>query len=106
MKGYCDGCKPKSAAAMLDQRRGSSSERGYGARWQKARAAYLRAHPLAVDWFGTHDGRVFAAEELDHIVPHRGDMKLFWDASNWQGLTKADHSRKTAMEDGGFGRKC
>jgi 5-methylcytosine-specific restriction protein A len=31
-------------------------------------------------------------------------MKLFWDSDNWQGLTKADHDRKTALEDGGFGR--
>ncbi len=27
-------------------RRGSSAQRGYGSRWQKARAAYLAAHPL------------------------------------------------------------
>ena len=23
------------------------------------------------------------AEVVDHIVPHRGDGKLFWDEGNW-----------------------
>lgn len=77
--------------------------RGYGSRWQKASDGYLRAHPIAVDWFGDHDGRVFAAEVTDHIVPHKGDMKLFWDSDNWQGLTKRDHDRKTAYENSGLG---
>jgi 5-methylcytosine-specific restriction enzyme A len=82
----------------------SSTERGYGSRWQKAAAAYLAAHPIAVDYFATHAGVVYAAEVVDHIIPHRGDMTLFWGPTNWQGLTKADHDRKTASEDGGFGR--
>lgn len=30
-------------------------------------------------------------------------MSLFWDRTNWQGLCKQCHSRKTAAEDGGFG---
>lgn len=99
-RGYCDACRGK---AVEKQRRPSSTERGYGYRWQRASKAWLRAHPLAVDWFKEHDGRVVLAEVVDHIVPHRGDMKLFWDPGNWQGLTKADHDRKTATEDGGFG---
>lgn len=98
---YCEACKAKGKGR---ETRKTSAQRGYGYRWQKASAAYLRAHPIAVDWFKTHDGRIFAAELVDHIVPHRGDMKLFWDPKNWQGLTKADHDRKTATEDGGFGR--
>ena len=36
---------------------------------------------------------------VDHIVPHRGDQKLFWDKSNWQPLCKACHDRKTWRED-------
>jgi 5-methylcytosine-specific restriction protein A len=107
VRGLCDACvkRGRTQATTHEARRGSSTERGYGYRWQKASKAYLRAHPIAVDWFREHGGRVYAAEVVDHIVPHRGDMKLFWDPSNWQGLTKRDHDRKTAMEDGGFGRK-
>jgi len=66
---------------------------------------YLQAHPIAIDYFETHNGVVYLAEVVDHIIPHRGDMKLFWDRNNWQGLTKADHDCKTALEDSGFGRR-
>jgi 5-methylcytosine-specific restriction enzyme A len=101
VSGYCDACRAKGAGREV---RKTAAQRGYGYRWQKASQAYLKAHPIAVDWFDEHNGRVFAAEVVDHIKPHKGDMKLFWDPSNWQGLTKADHDRKTALEDGGFGR--
>jgi 5-methylcytosine-specific restriction enzyme A len=103
-RGYCDVCRPSSPRVISERERGNANARGYGRRWQKASKAWLQAHPIAVDWFKDHGGRVFAAEVVDHIIPHRGDMKLFWDPGNWQGLTKKDHDRKTAMEDGGFGR--
>lgn len=100
-RGYCAACLAKGAGKDT---RPSAAQRGYGYRWQKTSKAYLQAHPIAVDWFGEHGGRIYPAEVTDHIVPHKGDMTLFWDPKNWQGLTKADHDRKTAMEDGGFGR--
>jgi 5-methylcytosine-specific restriction enzyme A len=103
-RGYCAACRPSSQAAVSEKARGSAASRGYGRAWQKAAAAYLRIHPIAVDWFNEHGNRPQLAQVVDHIVPHRGDMKLFWDSSNWQGLTKTDHDRKTAIEDGGFGR--
>ena len=43
---------------------------------------------------------------VDHLVPHRGDRLLFWDASNWQSLCESCHNRKTARADGGFGREA
>lgn len=104
-RGYCEGCRAKSPAAISERTRGSASERGYGRRWQKARNAYLARHPLCIDPYGVHSVHMVAATDLDHIVPHKGDMTLFWDALNWQALCKACHSRKTAAEDGGFGRK-
>lgn len=45
------------------------------------------------------------AEVVDHIQSHKGDMRLFWDESNWQPLCKRHHDIKTASEDGGFGNK-
>jgi 5-methylcytosine-specific restriction endonuclease McrA len=38
------------------------------------------------------------AAEVDHIRAHNGDLRLFWDRSNWQGLCKPCHSRKTLAE--------
>jgi 5-methylcytosine-specific restriction enzyme A len=95
---HCSACLGKGKGR---EQRKSATERGYGAKWQKASKAYLKAHPIAVDYFGEHGGRFYAAEVVDHIKPHKGDMKLFWDSNNWQGLTKRDHDRKTALEDGG-----
>jgi 5-methylcytosine-specific restriction protein A len=34
----------------------------------------------------------------DHIVPHEGDERLFWDELNWQPMCYSCHSRKTASE--------
>ena len=82
--------------------RPSAAARGYGSRWQKARAGFLLAHPLCA----AHGerGETVAANVVDHIIPHRGDMRLFWDSGNWQALCKRCHDIKTATEDGGFGR--
>lgn len=84
-----------------EQQRGTSASRGYGYKWQQARAGYLALHPLCAEC--ERNGRIDIARELDHIVPHKGDMALFWKRSNWQGLCKPCHSAKTAREDGGFG---
>lgn len=85
--------------------RGSASSRGYGARWRRARAAFLAEHPLCAD----HQARglVAAATVVDHIVPHRGDQALFWDRANWQPLCKGCHdSQKQSIEKGGHIRGC
>ena len=73
----------------------------YGRRWKAARLIYLSANPLCVRCQARGD--VKAADIVDHIVPHKGDIALFWDRSNWQSLCKRDHDIKTATEDGGFG---
>ena len=90
-----------------DKRRGSAHQRGYGARWQKASAAFLRAHPLC-QCQDCQEGklRTRASQVTDHRIPHRGDMALFWDSSNWQAMAKECHDRKTAREDGGFGNQA
>ena len=75
----------------------SASDRGYGAAWQKARKQFLHTHPLCVEC--QKEGRYVKATVVDHIVPHRGDQKLFWDRNNWQALCKRCHDRKTMTED-------
>jgi 5-methylcytosine-specific restriction enzyme A len=98
--GFCPACKARG----LGQRdRLTAAQRGYGSRWQKVAKAYLLQNPFAVDIYNHFGGRIVLAECVDHIIPHRGDMELFWNPSNFQGLTLADHARKTNSEDGGFG---
>ncbi len=84
-----------------EQRRGSSTARGYDYRWRMASKAFLRAHPLCAEC--ERQGKLTPATEVDHIQPHRGNKQLFWDERNWQGLCHNCHSKKTATEDGGFG---
>lgn len=101
---------------QIETRRGSAHERGYGHRWRKARVTYLRRNPLCVHC--ANEGRVVPATEVDHIIPPKlkeakdsGNAQRlalasarFWDTKNWQSLCKPHHSKKTADEDGGFGR--
>lgn len=81
----------------------TSAQRGYGYRWQLAREGYLRAHPLCCMCKEEGD-RAVPATVVDHKVPHRGDMTLFWDRTNWQGLCAHHHSgakqREEAAEQG------
>jgi len=44
------------------------------------------------------------ATDVDHMMPHRGDPGLMYANENVQSLCHECHSRKTAREDGGFGR--
>lgn len=102
-----------------DDRRGSSSERGYTSAWQRAREGFLRAHPLCADHQAR--GMSVAATVVDHIKAPRlkeatasGDAArideargLFWDRTNWQPLCKACHdSGKQRLEKSGGRPGC
>lgn len=89
---YCERHKALHPEAVR-----SAAGRGYNSRWQKVRKRYLQSHPLCEECM--KQGRYTKATVVDHIVPHRGDQKLFWDESNWQALCKACHDRKTGRED-------
>jgi 5-methylcytosine-specific restriction endonuclease McrA len=77
----------------------TTDERGYTHRWKQASKRFLAEHPLC-QCADCDEGRkrVTAAEVVDHDTPHRGDMRLFWDESNWRALAKACHDRKTQRE--------
>ena len=82
--GFCEQgqvyCK-EHIAESSDRLRGGAAFRGYD------------RHPLCVSCQA--EGKLTAATVVDHIVPHRGDTKLFWDESNWQPLCKEHHDQKT-----------
>lgn len=65
--------------------------RMYGAAWRKARAAFLAEHPLCR--MCGQLGQVTPATRVDHVIPHRGDVELFWLESNWQPLCQPCHDR-------------
>lgn len=69
-----------------DANRPNAAQRGYGSQWRTARDAFLAVNDRCA-WPGC-----FArATVVDHVIPHRGDMRLFWDRTNWQPLCKHHH---------------
>jgi 5-methylcytosine-specific restriction protein A len=98
-RGRCKDCSRKQ-----EQERGSANDRLYDYRWQRYSRERLKQHRLCVDPDKRHPDQVVLATCTDHIVPHKGDTRLFWDESNHQSLCDGCHSFKTVMEDGGFGK--
>ena len=88
----------KTKARGHDTRK-TSTQRGYGHKWRKLRKAFLSTHPLCV--FCNTKGRIAQATVVDHIIPHKGDQRLFWDVSNWQPLCKKCHDSDKKIIEGG-----
>ena len=99
--GYPDFCKPGQVYCpqhapefSSDARRRSAAFRGYNHKWQAARRRYLQSNPPCAACM--KEGLLTPATVVDHIIPHRGDQRLFWDERNWQPLCKSCHDRKPA----------
>jgi 5-methylcytosine-specific restriction enzyme A len=79
--------------------------RGYSHRWDKYRARYLAQHPHCV--FCEQAGRITRATVVDHIQPHKGDHRLFWNPANHQPLCATCHDgTKRVQEQTGRLRGC
>lgn len=74
-----------------------STKRGYDRNWRRERVTFLKRNPLCV--FCLKKGKAEAATVVDHIIPHKGDVNLFWNTDNWQVLCKRCHdSDKQRLE--------
>ena len=81
VKSRCDECQ-----RMNDLRRGTTTQRGYGSRWQHMAKSYLRNHRVCVNCGATTDLTV------DHIVPlARGGLN---STDNMQTLCRSCNSAK------------
>ena len=80
-----------------DRWRGSAASRGYDSRWQKARRAYLDAHPLCARCEAS--GRVVAATVVHHRIAHKGDTSLFWERDNWEAVCQPCHDGPIQSEE-------
>jgi 5-methylcytosine-specific restriction enzyme A len=68
------------------------------ARWKRLAKQQLDAEPLCR--FCAQAGRMTAATVCDHVVPHKGNVELFWGGER-QSLCKPCHDGvKQAMERG------
>ena len=87
-----DGSDTRRAS---DRDRGTRSERGYDALWQRFRRFVLSRHPLCADC--RERSLIIAATEVHHIekVRDRPDLRL--DPTNVRALCKPCHSARTAQ---------
>lgn len=69
-------------------------------RWRAASREYRAANPLCRAC--QQSGRDEPVAVVDHIIPHRGNMQLFWDPNNWQPLCLTCHHIKSTQEKADF----
>ena len=68
----------------------------YNAKWNRMSEAFRHGKLCR---YCLQVGKVKPAEVTDHIVPHEGDVELFWNQSNWQPLCKVCHDSVKAREE-------
>lgn len=95
---YPDGPGRKRAGGKMQPSRFTANRsRLYGARWQKARAAFLEFNRWCV--FCEHKGQRVRANVVDHVIPHKGRAEVFWNVVDWQPLCRSCHdTTKQQME--------
>ena len=89
--------KPKNELRTSWRDGKSSTQRGYGYKWQQYRLKFLRLNPLCI--YCERQGLVTEATVVDHIKPHKGDKTLFWDTNNHQSLCASCHSSVKQSEE-------
>lgn len=81
--------QPAPEVRQYDDRRGSSTQRGYGYKWQQFRKDYIRRHPYCCKC-----GK--PTKDVDHKMPRaKGGTD---DERNLQPLCGFCHKQKTAWE--------
>lgn len=95
--------KRVTLARYRQSSRRKEHQRLYDWAWRRYSKARLERYPWCV--LCAEEGTPSLATCTDHKIPHEGNPALFNDPNNHQSLCKWHHDRKTALEDGGFGRK-
>jgi 5-methylcytosine-specific restriction protein A len=99
---HCDEHKQETSRGER-LRKGSAWAQGYNTAWERVRQRALkRDNYVCQECLKNY--RYVPAEHVDHVVPFHGKndpLRLL--LSNLRSLCRSCHSRKTALEDGGFG---
>jgi 5-methylcytosine-specific restriction endonuclease McrA len=69
--------------------------------WKELRSYHLQHNPLCV--MCLDEGKVTASSgkhdlHVDHIIEHKGDLALFFDANNLRSLCAAHHNKRHAAQ--------
>jgi len=86
-------------AAHVEEQRPSARRRGYDRDWERIRAEHLELEPWCR--FHLELGDRVPATEVDHILARRRGGTD--DHSNLRSLCKPHHSRRTAIDQSGWG---
>ena len=93
-EGYCPEHKPTVERKASASWHHLYTNPRYG--WKRRRDAQLAREPFCREC-AKHGLRV-EATDVDHVVPHRGDLRLFL-YGDLQSLCHTCHSRKTVAEN-------
>lgn len=97
-RGKCSVCR-REVRKQTDARRPNSAARGYGHRWKRTRARYLRQHPICEH----EEGCITLAVEVHHRDGLGPNGPNGHADSNLQALCSPHHSQVTAqMQPGGW----
>ena len=66
-------------------------------RWKRRRRAHLQRFPLCA--YCQAQGYTTAGAIVDHKIPHKGDVELFFNEENWQTLCKLHHDASKQKEE-------
>lgn len=61
-------------------------------RWRNVRLLHLMKQPLCQECMRAAPPRVREANTVHHVIPHKGDLALFWDPTNLESACAACHS--------------
>jgi hypothetical protein len=75
-------------------------------RWRKRARLQLAEHPLCA--ICLQSGKIEAAQVCDHVIPHRGDVNLFWTGELrsvcWSCHSSIKQSLEQSLEKGKDGK--
>lgn len=100
--GYCQAHRKQApaarrAAGVGDRRVSAGWHKLYNSKyWKELRATQLLLQPYCQECAKLGVRR--RATDVDHIIPHRGNIELFNDIDNLQSLCHSCHSIKTMQE--------
>lgn len=88
----CSVCGPRrrESDVAMDDRRGSSSARGYDSRWERVRRMKLQQSPICERC--AEEGRTTLAYDVHHIVPIRLAPELRLDLDNLKSVCRMCHA--------------
>ena len=89
----CTECGPKKTRSKVKREHHKLYDTQ---RWRRASKLFRAYNALCV--MCEQAGRIKPASLVDHVMPHKGDVELFWDETNWQSLCWKCHGVKSQAE--------